>query len=52
MMQIAIDTSFLIGLLDPKDLWYNQASAVKQALQIQDADVAVLDCVLSMVLLA
>jgi predicted nucleic acid-binding protein len=46
-MRIAIDTSLLIGLLDPKDLWHNQASAIKQALQTRGADVAVLDCVLS-----
>ena len=46
-MRIAIDTSVLIGLLDPKDAWHGQAVAIKQAMQAHGADVAVLDCVLA-----
>ena len=47
MIQIGIDTSVLIGLLDPKDIWHGTATALKQALKVQDADVAVFDCVLA-----
>jgi len=47
MTRIAIDTSLLIGLLDPKDVWHRQALAVKRELQARGADVAVFDCVLS-----
>lgn len=47
MTQIAIDTSLLIGLLDPKDIWHSQAFVVKRALQARGADVAMFDCVLS-----
>ena len=47
MMRIVIDTSVLIGLLDPKDVWHGQAVAIKQAMQAHGADVAVLDCVLA-----
>ncbi|MBN1139289.1 MAG: type II toxin-antitoxin system VapC family toxin [Anaerolineae bacterium] len=46
-MQIAIDTSFLIGLLDPQDIWHDPAVAVKGALQALEAEVVVFDCVLS-----
>ena len=46
-MRIVIDTSVLIGLLDPKDVWHGQAVAIKQAMQAHGADVAVLDCVLA-----
>jgi predicted nucleic acid-binding protein len=42
-----IDTSVLIGLLDPQDVWHEPAMVLKQALQSQDADVAVFDCVLA-----
>jgi len=47
MIQIGIDTSVLIGLLDPKDIWHQQAMALKQALIAHDADIAVFDCVLA-----
>ena len=47
MTRTAVDTSLLIGLLDPKDVWHDQALAVKRALQDSGADVAVFDCVLS-----
>lgn len=39
MIQIGIDTSVLIGLLDPKDIWHQQAMALKQALIAHDADI-------------
>jgi predicted nucleic acid-binding protein len=47
MIRIGIDTSVLIGLLDPKDLWHEPATALKQALKAHGADVAVFDCVLA-----
>ena len=47
MIQIGIDTSVLIGLLDPKDIWHQQEMALKQALIARDADIAVFDCVLA-----
>ena len=47
MIRIGIDTSVLIGLLDPKDVWHEPATALKQALKAHGADVAVFDCVLA-----
>ena len=47
MARACIDTSVLIGLLDPKDVWHGPAVALKQALQTHQAEVAVLDCVLA-----
>jgi len=47
MIRIGIDTSVLIGLLDPKDVWHKPATALKQALKAHGADVAVFDCVLA-----
>ena len=47
MIRIGIDTSVLIGLLDPKDVWHEPATALKQALKTHGADVAVFDCVLA-----
>jgi predicted nucleic acid-binding protein len=47
MIRIGIDTSVLIGLLDPKDVWHEAATALKQALKAHGAEVAVFDCVLA-----
>jgi len=47
MMRIGIDTSVLIGLLDPKDVWHEPATVLKQALIAHGANVAVFDCVLA-----
>jgi predicted nucleic acid-binding protein len=47
MIQIGIDTSVLIGLLDAKDVWHEAAVLLKQALKDRRADVAVFDCVLA-----
>ena len=47
MTRIGIDTSVLIGLLDPKDVWHEPAIELKQALKAHGADVAVFDCVLA-----
>ena len=47
MAEVGIDTSVLIGLLDPQDVWHRPSMALKQALQARQADVAVFDCVLA-----
>jgi predicted nucleic acid-binding protein len=47
MIRIGIDTSVLIGLLDPKDIWHTPAKALKQALIAGEANIAVVDCVLA-----
>jgi predicted nucleic acid-binding protein len=47
MTQIGIDTSVLIGLLDPKDVWHRPAMALQQAFKRHDVHVAVFDCVLA-----
>jgi predicted nucleic acid-binding protein len=47
MIKIGIDTSVLVGLLDPKDVWHKKATALKQSLKAHRADVAVFDCVLA-----
>jgi predicted nucleic acid-binding protein len=47
MTQIGIDTSVLIGLLDPKDVWHGPAMALQQAFKRHDVRVAVFDCVLA-----
>ena len=47
MIQIGIDTSVLIGLLDPADIWHQRAVALKEALVAHDANIAVFDCVLA-----
>jgi predicted nucleic acid-binding protein len=33
MTEVGIDTSVLIGLLDPKDIWHDTATTLKKALQ-------------------
>jgi predicted nucleic acid-binding protein len=47
MIQIGIDTSVLIGLLDPKDIWHGPAMALQQVFKAHDVSVAVFDCVLA-----
>lgn len=47
MTQIGIDTSVLIGLLDPKDIWHDSATELQQAFKAHDVSVAVFDCVLA-----
>src|SRR5262249_27179672 len=47
MTQIGIDTSVLIGILDPKDKWHRVAVELQQALKKRNADIAMFDCVLA-----
>jgi len=44
---VGIDTSVLIGLLDPKDVWHGPAVALKEAFQKRQVKVAMFDCVLA-----
>lgn len=47
MIQISLDTSVLIGLIDSEDVWHSSAVALVQALKAHHADVAIFDCVLA-----
>ena len=39
-MEVAFDTSVLIGLLDPQDLWHSQAVALLVSTQSQELLIA------------
>lgn len=34
MTEVSIDTSVLLGLVDPKDVWHDAAKALKEALHV------------------
>jgi len=44
-VKIAIDTSVLIGLINPRDLWRSQAIALHDALLAANVDLLYFDCV-------
>ncbi len=44
-MKVAIDSSVLVGLINPRDLWREQAIALRQALLDIEAEVFYFDCV-------
>jgi len=46
-MDIALDTSLLVGLLDPQDLWHDQAIALEAALQSSGFQAVYFDCVIA-----
>jgi predicted nucleic acid-binding protein len=46
-LQIAIDSSILVALLNPSDLWHAQASALRDALPGTDATLVYFDCVVA-----
>jgi predicted nucleic acid-binding protein len=46
-MDIAFDTSLLVGLLDPQDLWHVQAVALETALQTAGFQAVYFDCVIA-----
>jgi predicted nucleic acid-binding protein len=46
-MDIAFDTSLLVGLLDPQDLWHDQAVALEIALQSPGFQAVYFDCVIA-----
>lgn len=47
MIQIGIDTSILVGLLDPKDKWHAASVRLQQSLQERQIEVVVFDCVVA-----
>ncbi len=44
-MRVAIDSSVLVGLINPRDLWRDQAVALRQALLDIEAEIFYFDCV-------
>jgi predicted nucleic acid-binding protein len=46
-LQIAIDSSILVALLNPSDLWHAQALALRDALLGTDATLVYFDCVVA-----
>lgn len=44
-MKIAIDSSVLVALINPRDLWRDQALALRQALLELDVELFYFDCV-------
>lgn len=47
MIQVAIDTSMLVGLLDAKDVWHREALSLKNSLIETDAQIVIFDCVIA-----
>jgi predicted nucleic acid-binding protein len=47
MIQVALDTSLMVGLLDPRDIWHLKSLALKNLLIDNDAEMVVFDCVLA-----
>ena len=47
MIQVALDTSLMVGLLDPRDIWHRKSLALKNLLISNDAEMVVFDCVLA-----
>ncbi len=46
-MQIALDSSVLVGLLNPGDVWHAQASALQSAFLNSEAEVIYFDCAIA-----
>lgn len=46
MIQITLDTSVVVGLLDHQDVWHTKSLALKNALIEKDAQLVIFDCVL------
>lgn len=47
MIQITLDTSVVVGLLDHQDIWHTKSLALKKALIEKDAQIVIFDCVLA-----
>ena len=47
MTAISVDTSVLIGLLDPQDIWHRPALALIDAVEKNELEVFYFDCVLA-----
>lgn len=46
-MRVAVDSSVLVGLINPRDLWRGRALAVRDALLATGADLLYFDCVVT-----
>ena len=46
-MRVAIDSSVLVGLINPRDLWRGRALALRDALLATGADLLYFDCVVT-----
>ena len=46
-MQVVADTSFLVALMNPRDMWHARAVALNAALLTADATVSLFDCVIA-----
>ena len=44
-MKVAVDSSVLVGLINPRDLWRTQAVALRQSLLAAGAELYYFDCV-------
>lgn len=44
-MKVAVDSSVLVGLINPRDLWRDQAIALRDALLASHAELLYFDCV-------
>ena len=44
---VAVDTSVLVGVINPNDLWHEKAVALLQQLQLNDANLVFFDCVIA-----
>ena len=46
-MRVAVDSSVLVGLINPRDLWRGRALALRDALLTTGADLLYFDCVVT-----
>lgn len=46
-MKVAIDASLLVGLINPRDLWHEQALALRDALLAAESELIYFDCVVT-----
>lgn len=46
-MKVAVDSSVLVGLIDPRDLWRDQALILRDTLLATDAELFYFDCVVT-----
>jgi predicted nucleic acid-binding protein len=49
-LKIGLDTSFVVGLLDDKDIWHVPALELQAAFQTREGQLYIFDCVLSEVI--
>jgi predicted nucleic acid-binding protein len=47
MTTVVIDANVLVGLLDGRDKWHGAATAIREALDNKDVEIAYFDCVLN-----